>query len=163
MWHGKKKEERKIIPKIVDTSFRWNAQGQCTHFARTNDMIELFQSYCIKIMKTVLQDYCLVSMLAVLQDYCIVIMITVLQNFYLMSKSMLAVLQDYCIMIIIAVLQDYCLMSLLAGLMGLCMGFSFVSLAEIVYYRVLAVRDAVKREKMGKIGTGGVGDLEDMD
>ena len=35
---GEKKEEerRKVIPNIVDTSFRSNAQGQCTHSARTN-------------------------------------------------------------------------------------------------------------------------------
>ena len=32
----RKKERRKIIPKIVDTSFRCIAQGQRTHFARTN-------------------------------------------------------------------------------------------------------------------------------
>ena len=33
MWHGK---ERKIIQNIVGTTFRCNAQGQHTHFARTN-------------------------------------------------------------------------------------------------------------------------------
>ena len=32
----KKRRERKIIPKIVDTKFRCNAQGQRTHFAQTN-------------------------------------------------------------------------------------------------------------------------------
>ena len=54
MWHRKEKEKiitkmwtlcsaaapkgssDQIIPNIVDTSFRSNAQGQCTHSARTN-------------------------------------------------------------------------------------------------------------------------------
>ena len=37
------------------------------------------------------------------------------------------------------------------GLMGLCMGFSFVSLAEIIYYVVLAVWGSWKqRAKVGK-------------
>ena len=69
-------------------------------------------------------------------------------------------------MTMIVVLQDYYIMIMIAGLMGLCMGFSFVSLTEIVYYSALAVRDAVrrdKRDKRGKIGTGSVGGGEDMD
>ena len=36
MWHGQK--ERKIITKIVDTSFRCNTLGQRTHFARTKKL-----------------------------------------------------------------------------------------------------------------------------
>ena len=69
-------------------------------------------------------------------------------------------------MMMITVLQDYYLMIMLAGLMGLCMGFSFVSLAEIVYYSAFAVMDAVRRDKRGKrwkIGTGSVGGGEGMD
>ena len=34
-----KKKKRKIIPNIVDTSFRTNAQGQRTHSARTNKLV----------------------------------------------------------------------------------------------------------------------------
>ena len=41
----KKRKERKIIPKIVDTTFRFNAQGQRTHFARTNNNKTTFLSY----------------------------------------------------------------------------------------------------------------------
>ena len=36
MWR-RKKERRKIIPNIVDNSFRSNAKGQHTHSARTNN------------------------------------------------------------------------------------------------------------------------------
>ena len=35
--------------------------------------------------------------------------------------------------------------SAISGLMGLCMGFSFVSLAEIVYYLVLGLVMAIKK------------------
>ena len=83
-----------------------------------------------------------------------------------MPNDVIAVLKDYYIVIMTTVSQDNYLMMMLAGLMGLCMGFSFVSLAEIVYYSALAVKDAVrreKREKRGEIGTVRMGDVEDMD
>ena len=33
----KERKERKIIPKIVDTRFHFNDQGQHTHYARNNN------------------------------------------------------------------------------------------------------------------------------
>ena len=38
MAQKRKRKERKIIPNIVDTSFRSNAQGQRTHSARTKKL-----------------------------------------------------------------------------------------------------------------------------
>ena len=67
MWHRKKekKEEEKIIPNIVDTSFSSNAQGQRTHSARTKNV------YCM--VPYVFWVYAMVPLVyfMVLCAYCI--------------------------------------------------------------------------------------------
>ena len=59
--------------------------------------------------------------------------------------------------------QYYCSVKLLIpGLMGLCMGFSFVSLAEIFYYvlRGLLAAEMKKEKEIGLAGTfGDVGNI----
>ena len=48
------------------------------------------------------------------------------------------------------------------GLMGLCMGFSFVSLAEIFYYLTLTVWSALEKERRVR-KTMEIGEVGDMD
>ena len=50
----------------------------------------------------------------------------------------------------------------ISGLMGLCMGFSFVSLAEIFYYLTLTVWSALEKERRVR-KTMEIGEVGDMD
>ena len=46
MW--RRKEKRKIIPNIVDTLFRSNAQGQRTHSAQTKSHPSPISDFCLE-------------------------------------------------------------------------------------------------------------------